>query len=143
MVEEKVLIKKKSVSKSKSIKKKPAVKKKAVKKKVVKKAKPKTTAQKKQEKEKLVKTVKKNAHPDSVFVMVNGHKLKNIKELADVMDKIEDYVFNHHVNEDKHDFAVWLRDVFQEIDLAKELADVKDKKHIQLVLYRHISHKLW
>lgn len=137
--------KKKSVKKTSAKKKtaKKAVKKKVAKKKSGRKPKPKTTAQKKQEKLKAAKTVKKNAHPDRVFVMVNGHKLKNVKQLADVMDKIEDHVFNHHVNEDKHDFAVWLRDVFEEIDLAKELADVKDKKHIQLVLYKHISHKLW
>jgi len=133
--------KKKGVKKT-STKKKTA-KKKVAKKKPGPKAKPKTAAQKKKEKAKSAKAVKKNAHPDKVFIMVNGHKLKNVKQLADVMDKIEDHVFNHHVNEDKHDFAVWLRDVFEEIDLAKELADVKDKKHIQLVLYRHISHKLW
>ncbi|MBD3209547.1 hypothetical protein GF367_03970 [Candidatus Woesearchaeota archaeon] len=89
------------------------------------------------------KKIKKNAPKDQVFVMVNGHRLKNVKELADAMEKIEDYVFNHHVTQDKNDFANWLHHVFAEIDLAKHVAGAKDKKHVQLVLYRHISHKLW
>ena len=112
-------------------KKKPQAKKKA--------AKP----NKSKEKEQHRKAVKKNASPDKVFVLVNGHKVKNVKELADIMERIEDHVFNHHVNEDKHDFAIWLKDVFEEILLAEEIAGVKDKKHVQLVLYKHISHKLW
>ncbi len=89
------------------------------------------------------KSVKKSAPDHEVFVLVNGHRVKNVKQLADKLEKIEDYVFNHHVTEDRNDFAVWLRDVFNEIDLAKEVAGAEDKKHVQLVLYKHISHKLW
>ena len=80
--------KKSSPSKKKSVKK---AKKKAVKKKVSKK--------------KVMSKVRKNAAPDRVFVLVNGKRVKNVKELADVMDKIEDYVFNHHVTEDRNDFC--------------------------------------
>lgn len=140
MTKEVSTVKKKAVKKSttkKASEKKKAVKKKTAKKKAVKKASPKV------EKEKARKTVKKNASPDKVFILVNGKKVKNIKELADVIERIEDHVFNHHVNENKHDFAVWLKDVFEEVGLAEELAHVKDKKHVQLVLYKHISHKLW
>lgn len=118
---------------------KQAAKKKATKKKVVKKKAPKKKLTKQQQR----KRVKKNASPDQVFVLVNGHKIKNVKELADVIEKIEDHVFYHHVNENKNDFAVWLKEVFAEVGLAQELAKVKDKKHVQLVLYKHISRKLW
>lgn len=102
-----------------------------------------TKATKKPTKEAKKKAVKRNAHPNQVFVMVNGEQLKNVKELADVMERIEDEVFSHHVNDDKHDFANWLQDVFQDVDLAKKLAKAKNKKHVQLVLYKHISHNLW
>ena len=89
------------------------------------------------------KSVKQNAPTEQCFIMVDGHKLKNVKELADVMEKIEDHVFHHHVTNDRNDFANWLRDVFKEIDLAAEVSGCRDKHHVQLVLYKHISHKLW
>ncbi len=97
--------------------------------------------------EKLVEkprpSIAQDAHPDKVFVLVNGQVLKNVKELADVLDKLEDVVFNHHVTNNRNDFANWLRDVFKEIDLAREIAGCKDKDKMQLVLYKHIAHKLW
>lgn len=129
------------VSKRKTVKKS-STKKKVVKK-TVKKPIKKTTVKKKLPKKSERPLIAKNAHPDKVFVLVNGQRLKNVKELADVMGKIEDFVFEHHVTEDRNDFANWLRDVFKDIDLAKEVSGCKNKENIQLVLYRHISHKLW
>lgn len=145
IVETKKKSTKKTPKKSSAAKKTAAPKKKSAPKKAAKKTAKKATkkSSKKVSKEAVKKAVKKNVHPDKMFIMVNGHKLKNVKELADVMEKIEDHVFNHHVTEDKNDFAQWLHDVFEEIDLAKEVAGCKEKKHIQLVLYRHISKKLW
>jgi hypothetical protein len=88
-------------------------------------------------------TIKKNAPETSYFVLCNGKPVKNIKELADIMEEIEDQVFNHHVTPDKNDFATWIKDIFKDIELAEKLAGVKDKKHMQLVVYKHITHKLW
>ncbi|MFP4524293.1 MAG: hypothetical protein ACLFO2_03205 [Candidatus Woesearchaeota archaeon] len=98
---------------------------------------------KKATKEDKRKAVKRDAHPDQVFVMVNGHRLKNVKELADVMERIEDHVFNHHVTDDKNDFANWLHDVFEDVELARKIAKAKSKDRVQFVLYKHISHNLW
>jgi hypothetical protein len=80
----------------------------------------------------------KNAPADQVFFMVNGQKLKNYGELAKVLGRIEDNVFNHHVNEYKNDFVNWIRDVFKDIELAKKIAGIKDKDKMQLVIYKHI-----
>lgn len=88
-------------------------------------------------------TVKRDAPETSYFMLCNGKPVKNIKELADVMEEIEDQVFNHHVTNDKNDFATWVKDIFKDIELAEKLAGVKDKKHMQLVVYKHIAHKLW
>jgi len=115
------------MKKKKKVSKKKKVKKKSVKKKTKKKT----------------QHAARDAQPTEYFIMCNGKKLKNIKELADVMEEIEDYVFNHHVTEDKNDFSTWIKDVFKEIELAKNIAGIKDKKHVQLVIYKHISHKLW
>jgi hypothetical protein len=88
-------------------------------------------------------TIKRDAPDASYFVLCNGKPVKNIKELADVMEELEEQVFNHHVTPDKNDFATWIKDIFKDIELAEKLAGVKDKKHMQLVLYKHITHKLW
>jgi hypothetical protein len=88
-------------------------------------------------------TIKTDAPQTSFFVLCNGKPVKNIKELADVMEEIEDTIFNYHVTPDKNDFATWIKDVFKDIELAEKLAGVKDKKHMQLVLYKHITNKLW
>ena len=88
-------------------------------------------------------SIVKDAPETSYFVLCNGKPIKNIKELADIMEDLEDQVFNYHVTTDKNDFATWVKDIFKDIELAEKLAGVKDKKNMQLVLYRHIAHKLW
>jgi hypothetical protein len=87
--------------------------------------------------------LKRDAPESNCFVLCNGKPVKNIKELADIMDDIEDHVFSYHVTVDKNDFATWVKDIFQDVELAQKLAGAKDKKHMQLVLYKHIAHKLW
>jgi len=90
-----------------------------------------------------VPAIRKDAPETSYFILCNGKPVKNIKELADVMEELEDAVFNHHVNNDKNDFATWIKDVFKDIALAEKITGAKDKKHMQLVLYKHITHELW
>lgn len=87
--------------------------------------------------------VKRDAPQEHYFILCNGKAVKNLKELADLMEELEDQVFNYHVTAEKNDFATWIKDIFNEIELAEKLAGIKDKKHIQLVLYKHITHKLW
>jgi hypothetical protein len=87
--------------------------------------------------------LKRDAPESNCFVLCNGKPVKNVKELADIMEEIEDHVFNHHVTVDKNDFATWVKDIFQDAELAQKMAGANDKKHMQLVLYKHIVHKLW
>jgi hypothetical protein len=87
--------------------------------------------------------IKREAPSENYFVLCNGKPVKNIRELADVMDEIEDHVFNYHVRPEHNDFAAWAKDVFQDVELAEKLAGVNDKEHLQLVVYKHIIHKLW
>lgn len=87
--------------------------------------------------------IRRDAPQENVFILCNGQPVKNVKELADIMDKLEDSVFSHHVRQDKNDFAAWVKDVFKDTELAEKLAGVKDKKHFQLAVYKHIVHKLW
>lgn len=88
------------------------------------------------------KKILENAPVEHYFVLCNGQPVKNVKELADVLEEIRDEVFSHHVTQDRNDFATWIHDVFKDIELAKELAGVKDKTQTRIVLYKHLIKKL-
>lgn len=97
-------------------------------------------------KSKSVKTAKKakleNAPVEQYFILANGQPVKNVKELADVLEHVGEEVFNHHVTPDRNDFANWTRDVFKELELAEELSGIKDKNHARITLYKHVIKKL-
>jgi len=76
---------------------------------------------------------------EKYFVLANGQPVKNVAELAALLDQLEDHVFHHHVSPDKNDFHNWVRDVFEDVDLARKITGVKDKKHLQLIIYRHMA----
>ncbi|MCF7799243.1 hypothetical protein K9M74_05055 [Candidatus Woesearchaeota archaeon] len=78
---------------------------------------------------------------EQYFVLMNGERLGHYMQLADVLEELEDAVVAHHVNEVRHDFANWVRHVFNEEDLAKELEDVDDKKAMRFIIYKHLVKK--
>jgi hypothetical protein len=80
--------------------------------------------------------------PEQYFILADGRALRNVKELAEILEQLEDHVFHHHVNEIKNDFATWVKDVFKDIELAEQLAAARDKRHAQLVIYKHITRRM-
>jgi hypothetical protein len=75
------------------------------------------------------------------FYFINGMKAKNVKELAEVMDRLEQEVFDYHVNQEKNDFCNWVRDVFNDIELAEKITGVTGPKHLQFTIYKHVADK--
>ncbi len=75
--------------------------------------------------------------PDKYFILQNGAAIKSIEDLAMFMDTISDDVFNFHVNEEKNDFANWIKGVFDNDPLAEALMSVKCKKESQIALLKH------
>lgn len=73
------------------------------------------------------------------FYFVNGMKVKNVKELAEVMDRLEQEVFDYHVNENRNDFHNWVKDVFNDLELAEKLLGVTGPKHLQFTIYKHVA----
>ncbi len=75
------------------------------------------------------------------FFFVNGERVKNVKELAEIMDRIEQEVFDYHVNEERNDFYNWVKHVFEDIELAEKLVGVTGPKHLQFTIYKHVADK--
>lgn len=76
--------------------------------------------------------------PEKYFTACNGLVIKNIKELAMVMDELSEQDFNHHVNAEKNDFSAWIRNVFEQDSLSQSLESMQDRRDMQIALFKHI-----
>ena len=81
--------------------------------------------------------------PEEVhFKVVNGEKLKDLKDLVHAVGKMNDETFRHHVNDAKNDFSTWVKDVFKDENLAAELKKFNTRFEAELALQRHLNKKL-
>lgn len=87
--------------------------------------------------------IKKDIKNEYFFILRDGRKIKNIKELAEEMGKMEDAVFFHHVSDERNDFANWIKDVFDETELAEQIRHLRNKHEIQKKIYEYLIKELW
>lgn len=86
----------------------------------------------------------KQAPREHVFVLHGGETIKDLRELAEALEEMQEHVFKHHVNDEKHDFAAWVQHVLDEQALADQLREARE--HPQAhghVIYRHITRRVW
>ena len=62
-----------------------------------------------------------NVPEENVFRCVNGHILRNMKELGDELKTMSDENYAFHVNMEKNDFTNWVKDIIKDERLAKDL----------------------
>ncbi len=127
----------KKVARKKVAKK--STRKKVARKKVAKKTAKKKPAKTKPSSRQRVYNLTREVPEYQYFVLANGKPVKHVAELASILDQLEDHVFHHHVSADKNDFHNWVKDVFEDIELARKMAGASDKKHLQLVIYKHMA----
>jgi hypothetical protein len=88
-------------------------------------------------------TLLKKAPEEKVFVLCDGKKLKDIKDLAFALEEISDDVFWHHVNNVRNDFASWIENVFEEKELADSLLETADRIEAQRKILKHIVKRVF
>jgi hypothetical protein len=81
---------------------------------------------------------KAEINPENYFVLGNGGVIKSIAELGSTLDYLSEDEFRYHVNDAKNDFGNWVRDVFDEKDLADKLFATKDKKDTQIIVLKFL-----
>ncbi len=64
---------------------------------------------------------------EEYFYLGNGEVLRTIGEFRVFLDKGSDEEFALHVNSEKNDFAIWVKGVFKNNELADVLEKAKDK----------------
>lgn len=72
------------------------------------------------------------------FIVSDGRKLKNVKELIECLETMGDDIFSYHVNEAKNDFSSWLHDVFSFEHMAKEIKNAKHRLETQRLIMRNL-----
>jgi hypothetical protein len=86
----------------------------------------------------------KRAPAQHVFVLHGGQELKDLFDLAKALEDIQEEVFRHHVNDDRHDFANWVKNVLDEHALADEMREArKHPEAHERIIYRHITRRVW
>jgi hypothetical protein len=71
-----------------------------------------------------------DVHPNHYFVARDGTKIKNLVDLYNSLQSMDDITFNHHVNDFKNDFHNWVRDIHKDDELASNLLASKSKKEM-------------
>jgi aromatic ring-opening dioxygenase catalytic subunit (LigB family) len=80
----------------------------------------------------------KDANPERFFILVTGVPIKNLNELAHSLENMNDWVFNHHVNDSRNDFATWVNDVLKDRKLAQLIRNTKNIRELELIVLRYI-----
>lgn len=75
------------------------------------------------------------ADPEKHFYLHEGGSLSSLEELFTELQTMEDHVFSHHVNEERNDFATWVRDVMDERKLAKNIELTKNQDDLCRLLF--------
>jgi hypothetical protein len=75
------------------------------------------------------------------FLAVDGRRIRNLAELAEALDLMDDHAFRYHANGERNDFSNWIRDVMGLPGLAGRLQD-KDRRGAEIELLKHIINAL-
>jgi hypothetical protein len=73
-----------------------------------------------------------------VFRCVNGHVLRNMRELEAEFKVISEQDYAYHVNSRKNDFSNWVKDIIKDDSLAKSLIKASDRTQAA----RHVTGRL-
>jgi len=71
---------------------------------------------------------------DFWFVSHNGAIAKNISELVQIVERMDQKTFSMHVTEHKNDFAQWIEQVFGDASLGRMLRSDPKKENVLSVL---------
>lgn len=73
------------------------------------------------------------------FRLPDGKAIKSLNELVSSLNNIDDTLFNHHVNNDRNDFASWIEHCFDDKVLSKRLSELKTRDEIITELKTRLS----
>ena len=85
---------------------------------------------------KMSRWFEQEAPKGQYFKLRNGQELKSLGDLRKALTYITDDEFNYHINPEKNDFAIWIKETFQNQELYEKIKDIKTKEELQLILHK-------
>ncbi len=73
--------------------------------------------------------------PQKYFFLHGGGELKSMEELFMELQTMDPAVYAHHVNDERHDFATWVRDVMGDRSLARRMEMSRDRDEMLKLLF--------
>lgn len=72
------------------------------------------------------------------FFVADGSVIKNVAELVWALDKMHEDTYKFHANNEKNDFSNWVRDIFNEQELAEDLKTSTSRLEAQLAVAKRL-----
>ncbi|MBN1691359.1 MAG: hypothetical protein JW901_10075 [Dehalococcoidia bacterium] len=73
------------------------------------------------------------------FYCHDGKILNNVFDLKDALEQTDQACYNHHVNDEKNDFARWVLEVLGDEKLANDLRKAPSQKDAAAIVKGRIS----
>jgi hypothetical protein len=73
--------------------------------------------------------------PQRYFFLHGGGELTSLEDLFVELQAMEPHVWQHHVTEERNDFATWVRDVMGDRTLAHKMQNVTTKDDLLKLLF--------
>ncbi len=77
--------------------------------------------------------------PEEAFITSEGEELKNLDELLDALNRATPEQFRKHVNEEKNDFANWIRNSVKDPELADRLEKTTDFEETKRIISDYVK----
>jgi len=71
-----------------------------------------------------------DVEPKYYFRAKDGTAVKNLIELAEAIERMDQSTFDHHVSDGRNDFASWVNDIIGDSELSKQIKPLKNKEKI-------------
>lgn len=76
----------------------------------------------------------KEADEEELFYLQNGLTVSSVRDLVHQIKLMNQKIFDHHVTDEKNDFATWIKNVFKDKKLANNLEESSTKEEVIRVL---------
>ncbi|MCP3682823.1 MAG: hypothetical protein GY861_09055 [bacterium] len=74
-----------------------------------------------------------NVDPELRLWLSDGRVVKNLPELAEAIESMEDETYEYHVTKDSNDFSDWVKDIIKNPKLANQLKNANKSKAVELL----------
>ena len=83
---------------------------------------------------KISQWLEQEAPAGHYFKLRNGQELKSLNDLRKSLSYMNDEDFNHHVNQERNDFAIWIKEALQNIELYEKIKNIHTKEELLATL---------